>query len=137
MQDTLGTTTGQHQLTVGEIILTVGAVRTSLATETLAARATTTLAEESLATEGIYDFTAASGKTYVGQSGNIPARIQEHLASGLLLPEDLASLRTTEVLGGKTAREIAEQLRINELGGIQNLENVRNSIGPARQYLLK
>jgi hypothetical protein len=27
------------------------------------------------AIEGIYDFTAASGKTYVGQSGNIAARL--------------------------------------------------------------
>lgn len=88
------------------------------------------------AIEGIYEFTAASGKTYVGQSGNIFERIAQHLASGKLLPEDLSTLRTTEVLGGKTAREIAEQLRINGLGGIENLENIRNPIGVARQYLL-
>jgi RHS repeat-associated protein len=89
-----------------------------------------------LAGEGIYEFTAASGKTYVGQSGDICARIEGHLSSGKLLPEDLASLQTTEVLGGKAAREVAEQLRINELGGIENLENIRNPIGPARQDLL-
>lgn len=86
------------------------------------------------AVEGIYEFTAASGKTYIGQSGNIAARLEQHIASGKLLPG--TSVKTTEVLGGKTAREIAEQLRINSLGGIKNLENIRNPIGPARQHLL-
>jgi len=88
------------------------------------------------ATEGIYEFTAGSGKTYVGQSGNIPVRIQQHLGSGKLPPANLPTVSTTEVLGGKTAREIVEQLRINELGGIKNLENIRNPIGPDRQHLL-
>ncbi len=55
---------------------------------------------------------------------------------GKLLQADISKVRTTEVLGGKTAREIAEQLRINELGGVKNLENIRNPIGPARQNLL-
>jgi len=85
---------------------------------------------------GIYEFTAASGKTYVGSSGDIAARLLQHLRSGKLLPEDLSTVSTTEVLGGKTAREIAEQLRIDELGGIKNLENIRNPIGPRRQHLL-
>ena len=84
--------------------------------------------------EGIYEFTAASGKTYVGQSGNIAVRLEQHIASGKLLPG--TSARITEVMGGKTAREIAEQLRINRLGGIKYLENIRNPIGPTRQYLL-
>ncbi len=88
------------------------------------------------AEEGIYEFTASSGRTYVGQSANIPARIGQHLETGKLLEADLGSLRTTEVLGGKTAREIAEQLRINELGGVRNLENINNPIGPNRQHLL-
>lgn len=86
------------------------------------------------AVEGIYEFEAASGKTYVGQSGDIPARIQQHIASGKLLPG--TPVKTTEVLGGKTAREIAEQLRINALGGVRNLENIRNPIGAAQKYLL-
>jgi RHS repeat-associated protein len=89
-----------------------------------------------VANEGIYEFTAASGKRYVGQSGDIATRIEQHLASGKLLPGDVASVQTTEVLGGKIAREVAEQVRINGLGGIQNLENLRNPIGPARQYLM-
>ena len=46
-------------------------------------------------------------------------------------------LQVTEVLGRKTAREIAEQTKINDLGGIGNMENVRNPIGPARQYLMQ
>jgi hypothetical protein len=88
------------------------------------------------AVEGIYEFRAASGLPYVGQSGNILLRLERHLASGKLLEEDLSTVRTTEVLGGRTAREVAEQLRIIELGGVENLENVRNPIGPARAYLL-
>jgi hypothetical protein len=85
-------------------------------------------------TEGIYEFAGKSGKNYVGQSGNIPSRLSQHLKSGKLSPRN--SVTTTEVLGGKTAREIAEQVRINQLGGIQNLENIRNPIGATRQWLL-
>gem|GEM_PF-6580773 len=91
-------------------------------------------ASTQLAKSGIYEFTAASGKTYVGQSKNIALRLQQHIKSGKLLQG--TPVKTTEVLGGKTAREIAEQLRINSLGGIRNLENLRNPIGSARQYLL-
>lgn len=92
--------------------------------------------------EGIYEFVSSSGKVYVGQSGNIAARIQQHIASGKLLPEALDTVKTTAVLGGKRAREVAEQLRINDLGGIFDmygnkvLENIRNPIGEARKYLL-
>ena len=93
-------------------------------------------AESEAANEGIYEFASSSSKTYVGQSGDIATRLDQHLTSGKLLPEDLGTVQTTEVLGGKTAREVAEQLRINQLGGVQNLENIRNPIGPARQYLL-
>jgi hypothetical protein len=89
-----------------------------------------------IAKEGIYEFTAASGKTYLGQSANIAKRIARHLSDGKLLRADLASLKTMQVLGGKTAREIAEQLRILALGGIDVLENVRNPIGRRRAHLL-
>lgn len=41
------------------------------------------------------------------------------------------------VSGGKTAREIAEQLRIKELGGVAGLENIVNPIGAARKGLLQ
>jgi RHS repeat-associated protein len=87
-------------------------------------------------TEGIYEFTASSGKTYIGQSQDIPRRILEHIASGKLGAG--SAVKTTQVLGGKTAREVSEQLRIEAMGGIRSgiLENVRNPIGPARAYLL-
>ncbi|HTV73900.1 MAG TPA: hypothetical protein VME66_09370, partial [Candidatus Acidoferrales bacterium] len=64
--------------------------------------------------EGIYEFTASNGLKYIGQSGNVGRRILQHLASGKLLAQDLNTVRYTEVLGGKTAREVAEQLRILE-----------------------
>jgi RHS repeat-associated protein len=86
--------------------------------------------------EGIYEFSTASGKTYVGQSGDIAARLEQHLESGKLLEPDLSTVETTEVQGGKLAREIAEQQRIDQLGGVQALENIRNPIGPARRYLM-
>ncbi len=86
--------------------------------------------------QGIYEFLdKKAGKKYVGQSGDIPRRLQEHLRAGRLDPSD-ATLKTKEVLGGKLAREIAEQQRINQLGGIDNLANKVNPIGPARQHLM-
>lgn len=90
-------------------------------------------------TEGTYEFTAKSGKIYVGQSGNISQRLQQHIKSGKLDPSDLGNVQRTYVPGGKTAREIAEQQRIDQLGGIRsgNLENKVNPIGPNRRHLLK
>lgn len=88
-------------------------------------------------TEGIYEFKTYTGETYVGQSSNIPGRIAQHLQSGKLLPQDIGTVSTTEVLGGKLTREIAEQLRIDELGGIRNLANLRNPIGNNAARLLK
>lgn len=88
--------------------------------------------------EGIYEFTATSGRTYVGQSGRITERLAEHVQTGKGAADDVAQAVRTEVKGGKTAREIAEQRRIDELGGVKsgNLENKRNPIGPARSHLM-
>ncbi|MBA2750432.1 MAG: hypothetical protein H0U45_17310 [Tatlockia sp.] len=86
--------------------------------------------------EGIYEFPATSGKPYVGQSGNIDGRLEQHIRSGKLAPEELPNVERTEVLGGKTNREVAEQRRIDELGGIENLDNKINPIGPKRRHLL-
>jgi len=36
------------------------------------------------------------------------------------------------VLGGRIAREIADQQKIDELGGVDALLNIRNPIGQAR-----
>ncbi|MBC8325172.1 MAG: GIY-YIG nuclease family protein [Verrucomicrobia subdivision 3 bacterium] len=85
-------------------------------------------------TEGIYEFTGTSGKKYVGQSGNIPKRLKQHESSGKLSPNSRVEIM--ELSGGKTASEIQEQLRINELGGIKNLEYKRNPIGKNRKHIL-
>jgi RHS repeat-associated protein len=92
--------------------------------------------EASKGIEGIYEFVGNSGRIYVGQSGNIGLRLAQHLNSGALLNEGISSVRFTEITGGRLAREIAEQTRIEELGGVGNLQNVRNAIGPARDYLM-
>jgi DNA-binding NarL/FixJ family response regulator len=88
------------------------------------------------AVEGIYEFTATSGKRYVGQSSDVERRLMQHRASGKLAAEE--TVQVTPVNGGKTAREIAEQLQIRKLGGIESgqLENKVNPIGPKRRHLL-
>jgi RHS repeat-associated protein len=85
--------------------------------------------------EGIYGF-SEKGKTYVGQSGDVAGRVGQHLGSGKLVPG--STVTVTPVPGGKTAREVAEQKRINQLGGTANkpgsqTTNQRNPIGPKRQ----
>jgi hypothetical protein len=61
-------------------------------------------------------------------------RLRWHIAKGNL--EAGTSVTVTEVLGGKSQREIAEQLRIRALGGVKNLQNRVNPIGEARKHLL-
>ncbi|HWQ54666.1 MAG TPA: RHS repeat-associated core domain-containing protein [Bryobacteraceae bacterium] len=85
--------------------------------------------------EGIYEF-SEKGKTYVGQSGDVAGRVGQHLESGKLVPG--TTVTVTPVPGGKTAREVAEQKRINQLGGTANTPgsqttNQRNPVGPKRQ----
>ena len=48
----------------------------------------------------------------------------------------VGNVRRSEVLGGKTAREIAEQLKVTEKGGVRMLRNERNPIGDARLHLM-
>ena len=88
------------------------------------------------AQEGIYEYRSNTGDIYVGQSGDVPGRVRQPVDAGKLLRADVGTVRTTDVLGGKTAREIAEQRRIIELRGVKNLRNVRNPIGPRRGHLL-
>ena len=87
--------------------------------------------------KGIYQFTGKSGKPYVGQSQDIRRRLQQHLNSEKLPANELPNVQSQDVFGDKTAREIAEQRRIDSLGGIQQTENQRNPIGPNRQQLLQ
>ncbi|HET6881835.1 MAG TPA: polymorphic toxin-type HINT domain-containing protein [Pirellulales bacterium] len=80
--------------------------------------------------EGIYEFTAKNGKTYVGQSNDILRRLLEHIASKKLKKSDIVTIKYRPVSGGKLAREIAEQFRIQALGGIRGgfLDNKRNPV---------
>ncbi|MFV0388657.1 MAG: RHS repeat-associated core domain-containing protein [Pyrinomonadaceae bacterium] len=129
------------ELPVG-LIRTLGAAAVrgalNLATRALAGGTETVIANSTRgSTEiiaGIYEFTTANGKTYVGQSGDVLSRISQHIISGKLVEGTTVTIR--RVGGDKTAREIAEQLRINELGGVKALENIRNPIGASRQYLM-
>lgn len=89
-------------------------------------------------TEGTYEFPDSKnpGKTYVGQSGNVESRLGQHGKSGKLAPG--TDPKVTPVKGGKTARGVAEQKRINELGGTRNkpgsqTSNERNPIGKKRE----
>ena len=86
-------------------------------------------------TSGTYEFPDLRnpGKTYVGQSGNVESRLQSHKRNGRLT--DVQGAAITEVLGGKFDREIAEQNRINELGGLVGgtVSNRRNPIGATRE----
>jgi len=86
--------------------------------------------------EGVYTFVSKSGIKYVGQSSNIPRRLAQWVRAGRLAIEDLDTVVTRAVTGGKTAREIEEQLTILREGGIGNLLNELNPIGPARANLL-
>jgi hypothetical protein len=78
---------------------------------------------------GIYQFATSSGRQYVGQSGNIGRRLAQH---GSRVG---GNLKRWKVGGNKLAREVAEQARIDKLGGIKNLANKVNPLGKARQHL--
>jgi hypothetical protein len=60
----------------------------------------------------------APGRTYVGQSGEIANRVAQHEASGKFAKGTKVS--ATAVKGGKTAREVAEHKRIQDLGGVRS-----------------
>jgi RHS repeat-associated protein len=98
------------------------------------------LAAKKAIKEGIYEFTDSTGKKYVGQSGDIPKRLAQHEKAGKLDPS--GNVKTTEVLGGKTTREVAEHNRIQEItGGVparqsDKVSNKVDPIGPNRKHLL-
>ena len=96
-------------------------------------RAAMDIAEAEAANEGIYVIRGSEG-TYVGQSGNISSRFVRHM--GRFTRAELDVAERIPVSGGKTAREIAEQLKIDELGGIDKLLNKVNPIGPRRLPLM-
>lgn len=71
------------------------------------------------------------------QSGVLGARLATHAAQGRFGKEAVDAAERYSVRGGKTAREVAEQLKIDELrtAGVPIL-NVRNPIGKARIHLM-
>jgi hypothetical protein len=81
--------------------------------------------------EGTYVVKTAQGE-YVGQSGAISRRLQQHVASGKFTQADVDAAERAMVTGGKLQREIAEQLLIDSKGGIDGLLNKVNPIGPKR-----
>jgi RHS repeat-associated protein len=93
------------------------------------------LAAEVVPNEGIYIVRTPTGD-YVGQSGNIAQRLARHVYNGKFKQAEVDAAERIAVSGGKTAREIAEQLKIDEMGGIEKLLNEVNPIGPARFSLM-
>jgi hypothetical protein len=96
--------------------------RTSVATNTPAV---------AVVEEGTYVVKTAQGE-YVGQSGAISRRLQQHVASGKFTQAEVDAAERAMVTGGKLQREIAEQLLIDSKGGIDGLLNKVNPIGPKR-----
>ena len=64
-------------------------------------------------------------------------RLLKHVATGKITKSAALAARRIAVPGGKTAREIAEQLKVDELGGIRVLANEVNPIGAARRSLMQ
>jgi RHS repeat-associated protein len=92
-----------------------------------------------LARGGIYIARAGKGKKYVGQSGNVGRRLEQHVRTGKLTKFQAKTARVKRVKGGKTQREIAEQRAIDKRGGIKGgkLANKVNPIGKKRRHLMK
>lgn len=68
----------------------------------------------------------------MGQSGDITARLARHVKNGRFTEAEVDAAERIALSGGKLARDIAEQLKIDEFGGIDNLLNKVNPIGPNR-----
>jgi RHS repeat-associated protein len=84
---------------------------------------------------GNYVVSTPAGE-YVGQSGNISTRLEQHVASGKFTQAEVDAAQRFAVQGTKLDREIAEQLLIDSKGGIDNLLNKVNPIGPKRFGLM-
>jgi len=82
---------------------------------------------------GVYEITTKSGKKYIGQSKDIGKRLKQHNKSGKFGSDPIADVKVTEVKGtDRVDREVFEQRKLNDAGGIDNTLNERNPIGPAR-----
>lgn len=86
-----------------------------------------------LVNEGIYVVRTDDG-AYVGQSGDIPTRLAQHVYRRKFTQAEVDAAERSAVSGGKTAREVAEQLKLDELGGrdAPGILNLVNPIGDGR-----
>ncbi len=90
--------------------------------------------------EGIYEFKDKTGRPYVGQSSDVNRRLAEHARTGKLPSESKVTI--TDVPGGRTAREIAEHNRIQQITDekparlSKDVSNKRDPIGKNRRHLL-
>jgi len=79
---------------------------------------------------GVYQFEQSNGSTYTGMTSRIPStRLAEHVSSGKLSPGGL--VRITNMPGASRLElRVAEQIRINSLGGVDSagVGNKINSI---------
>ncbi|MCK9609542.1 MAG: hypothetical protein M0R33_24195 [Methylomonas sp.] len=88
-------------------------------------------------TSGIYFF-EQGGASYVGQSSQIGTRLAAHVANPIKPISSVDNAVRAAVNGSKASREVAEQLTLNNMGGINALGvlNAINPIGAARIGLL-
>ncbi|MFC5768916.1 RHS repeat-associated core domain-containing protein, partial [Thauera sinica] len=88
-------------------------------------------------TSGIY-FLEQGGASYVGQSGQLSTRLATHVADATKPISSIDDAVRAAVSGSKTSREVAEQLTLNNMGGVNatGVLNVVNPIGSARSGLL-
>ena len=93
------------------------------------------VAAKAVANTGIYVVPTAKG-AYVGQSGNITGRLARHVSDKKFTQVEADAAERLAVGGGKTQREVAEQLKVDEMGGIDNLLNRVNPIGSRRFDLM-
>ena len=88
--------------------------------------------------EGIYVVRNAADEVYVGQSGNITSRLGQHVSTGKFTQAEVDAAQRFEVLGGRTAREVTEQLKLDSFGGrdAPGILNKVNPIGDRRLSLM-
>ncbi|HVR79063.1 MAG TPA: hypothetical protein VMS99_11820 [Acidimicrobiia bacterium] len=84
---------------------------------------------------GNYVVSTPAGE-YVGESGNIASRLQQHVYTGKFTQAEVDAAQRFAVPGTRVDRQIAEQLLIDSKGGVDDLLNVRNAIGLRRFSLM-
>jgi len=84
---------------------------------------------------GVYDVnkTKDDDKPYIGQSGDINRRLEQHVDKGKNSKKEADRAKRTEVKGDKFDREIEEQRQLDARGGKENTANEVNPVGPKRQ----